>query len=164
MPFEQKNVLAHMPKTVANSLIADLVRKTGRARIRATGTSMVPSIWPGDELLIQRVSERLTRGLIVAWQNNQRIFIHRVIEPPGDQRTILTRGDRLNNSDPPFSQEQLIGVVTHVIRNEVPVVVSTRLSTRARFLRFVSRASDWPAFLLIRMRRLVKGEKIGMPN
>lgn len=142
-----------MPKTVATTLIADLVRKTGHARIRATGSSMVPSIWPGDELLIQQISGCFTRGQIVAWQNNQRIFIHRIVETPADPRTILTRGDRLNLSDPPFSQEQLIGVVTHVIRNEVPVVVSTRLSTGARFLRFVSRASDWPAFLLIRMRR-----------
>lgn len=142
-----------MPEMVGSSLVADLVRKTGRARIRAAGTSMVPSIWPGEELLIQRSSGRLTRGQVVAWQDNQRIFIHRIVEVPRDRKPILTRGDRHSTSDPPFSQEQLIGIVTHVFRNEVPVAVSTRLSTRARILRFVSRVSDWPAFLLIRMRR-----------
>lgn len=145
-----------MPEIVGSSLVADLVRKAGRARIRATGTSMVPSIWPGDELLIERNSDRLTPGQIVAWQHNHRIFIHRVVNTTIDKSTIQTRGDRLNICDPPFSQEQLIGVVTHVIRGGAPVVVSTRLSARARFLRLVSRASDWPAFLLIRLRGRTK--------
>ncbi len=116
---------------------------------------MVPSIWPGDELLIQRASGRLKPGEIVAWQDSQRIFIHRIVEAQEVTRTVLTRGDRLNLSDPPFSPQQLIGVVTHVIRNDVPVAVSKRLSMRARLLRFISRASDWPAFLLIRVRQCI---------
>jgi hypothetical protein len=136
-----------MLETVVPTLVRDLVRKTGRARVRATGTSMVPSIWPGDELLIQNTSAPLIPGQVVAWQANQRIFIHRVIEV--NRNTVLTRGDRHHIPDPPFSPDQLLGVVTHVIRNDVPAVLSTRLSYTARLLRFISRLSDWPAFLLV---------------
>jgi hypothetical protein len=113
---------------------------------------MVPTIWPGDELVIQSAAGRLRRGQVVAWQDNQRIFIHRVVETPGDEGTILTRGDRLNASDPLFLPEQLIGVVTHVIRDHVAMLIAPKLSIRARFLRLISRVSDWPAFLLIRLR------------
>ena len=140
-----------MPET-ATTLVAELVRKTGQARIRAMGTSMVPTIWPGDELLIQNAAGPLRRGQVVAWQNDQRIFIHRVVEATDDQGTTLTRGDRLHVDDPLFRPEQLIGVVTHVIRDEVATAIAPGLSQRARLLRLISRVSDWPAFLLIRLR------------
>ncbi len=143
-----------MPGTVDPTLVSDLMRSTGRARIRATGTSMVPSIWPGDELLIQSISCPLSPGQVVAWQAEQRIFIHRIVNLSDDQKTILTCGDRLSVVDAPFSQEQLLGVVTHVFRKGVAIAVSRDVSRAARLLRLTSRLSDWPTFLLVRVREL----------
>jgi hypothetical protein len=37
-------------ETLGCELAAEVIRSFGRVRLRATGTSMLPAIWPGDVL------------------------------------------------------------------------------------------------------------------
>src|SRR5207245_10741079 len=63
---------------LACGLARDVVRKFGKVRLRALGTSMVPSILPGDFISIQRASiTRSSPGEIVLCDRVGRRLAHR---------------------------------------------------------------------------------------
>jgi len=41
-------------ETLGCELAAEVLRSSGRLRLRATGTSMLPAVWPGDVLSVCR--------------------------------------------------------------------------------------------------------------
>jgi hypothetical protein len=133
-------------------LLRELIQKTGTVRIRATGTSMVPTIWPGDELECQRISGQVFAGDIVAFGRGERLFIHRVVQVVGD--TVITQGDRLSGPDQPVGRAGLMAVVTSVIHQGKPRRLRRRRSLGARLLRWISRFSDQPTFALLRWKGL----------
>ena len=135
---------------VHHELLRELIQTSGQVRVRANGTSMVPTIWPGEELVIQRLSGQIFAGDIVAFLRDQRLFIHRTIAVDG--ATVTTQGDRLAAADAPVSHEQILGTVAKVVRRGNGVVLSREPSLAARLLRWVSRASEIPLLLLLRCR------------
>src|SRR6266852_1705065 len=55
------------------SLVADLARTFGEVRLKVTGTSMLPSVWPGDEITIERQGLSESRvGQIVLYEAGDR--------------------------------------------------------------------------------------------
>jgi hypothetical protein len=100
-------------------LVLEVVGSLGEAHLPASGSSMLPSIRPGDVLEVHR--ERMagvSKGDIVVFEREARLVTHRVVEKvTGPERTLLiTRGDALRAPDPPVTPEELLGRVTAILR------------------------------------------------
>jgi signal peptidase I len=103
--------------TLACGLAGDVVRTFGEVRLRALGTSMAPSILPGDLISVQRAELLdISPGEIVLYSREGRFFAHRVVARAGDHQDprLITRGDRLSHNDPPVSSSELLGRVISV--------------------------------------------------
>jgi len=97
-------------------LVAEVVCATGSAKLKVTGLSMLPAIWPGDVLTVSRISPKLLEpGLIVLCRRNGKLTAHRVVQVAHDH--FLTRGDCVPSFDPPVPFSALVGAVTEVRRN-----------------------------------------------
>jgi hypothetical protein len=93
-------------------LLAELLRRCGEARIRVAGTSMLPLIRPGDVLLVRSVDMiTVERDDVILFERGPRLFAHRVVrvEPRGDTRVLITRGDMHSHDDPAVTESQFLG-------------------------------------------------------
>jgi hypothetical protein len=120
-------------------LAAEILASGGTVRLRAFGTSMLPTLWPGDILTIEGKSCHPAAGDIVLVLLNQRPFVHRVKERrDGDGYSQwITRGDAVPQSDPPATDSELLGKVSFIQRNRRIIVPRRRLSAGARALAWV---------------------------
>ena len=109
----------------ACGLAEEVVRKFGEVRLRVSGTSMVPSILPGDLVSIQRASLReISPEEIVVFLRKGRFIVHRVVdrkaavvECSSTAPCLITRGDRLRQDDTPVSALELLGRVISIERD-----------------------------------------------
>jgi signal peptidase I len=139
---EAENVL--MPKgnmatqTAADlklGLAAEILRSGYPIHLRALGTSMLPSIWPGDLLTIESCDPpEIAVGDIIRFMQAGRFVIHRVIGigSAGKKFYWLTRGDSLACEDAPVSQDQFLGKVTGIRRNGSLICPTRQLSALAQ--------------------------------
>jgi len=103
--------------TLACSMASEVVRTFGKVRLRVFGTSMLPSILPGDLISVQRAGlSGISSGEIVLYSREGRLFAHRVVGRAGSREDprLITRGDRLSHNDPPVSSSELLGRVTSI--------------------------------------------------
>jgi signal peptidase I len=117
-------------------LASELLRTSGSLRLRVTGWSMLPAVWPGDTLVIERAeSGSVSEGDIVLFGRDGRFFAHRVVakSSPAADAQLLTRGDANPQADPLVSDRDLLGKVTSIVRNGKRIEPSRtpRLSERA---------------------------------
>jgi signal peptidase I len=100
-------------------LAGEVLRSSGKLRLRVTGWSMLPAVMPGDTLVIERVSsDAVSEGDIVLFGRDRRFFVHRVITKGEPQNTeLVTRGDAMRTPDPPVSASDLMGRVSFIVRN-----------------------------------------------
>jgi Peptidase S24-like len=122
-------------------LVADMLLCRVTVQIRARGTSMLPSVWPGDLLTIQSAAhDEVARGEIVLVLRNGRFFAHRLVERRRDQECILwiTRGDAMRQNDPPASASEVLGRVVLIRRGCRSFVPSRRIPLlRSAFARML---------------------------
>src|ERR1700692_186590 len=123
---------------MACGLAGEIVRSFGEVRLRVFGTSMVPSIHPGDLLTIQRAGlSEISTGEVVLFFQKGRLFVQRVV----DQKVagtavclegsyLITRGDRLRHDDPPVSSSELLGRVVCIERDNRKVEIASHRSNR----------------------------------
>ena len=144
--------------TQACGLAGDIVRTFGEIRLRVFGTSMVPSILPGDLISIQRASlSEISPGEIVLYSREGRLFAHRVVARAGtqDDPQLVTRGDRLSHNDPPVSSSELLGRVTSIQsadgRGLRQIRPAARLSAWEQMVLRVLRTSDRATYLYLRL-------------
>jgi signal peptidase I len=139
---------ADLVAAAAPALLADVLRRYGRVRLRATGTSMRPAIAPGDILLVERCAfHTLNPGDIVLFTDRRRIFAHRLLESRGP--FVVTRGDSNWRPDPPTHESQILGRVSAVLHRE-----SSLHSTPLRRAAGLA-ASEWIA-MIARARAFVQ--------
>jgi signal peptidase len=101
------------------SVAAEALRSWGTLKLRATGISMLPALWPGDLLTVYTVRPELTQpGDIVLYMRQGRFFVHRVVKrnPGLDEALLVTRGDCMPENDPPVGRRELLGKITEVQR------------------------------------------------
>src|ERR1019366_5134974 len=87
-------------------LAAEVLRSFGSLRFAATGWSMLPSIWPGETLVVERVNQDQVRiGDVVLVGREGRLCAHRVIGTAGDSQNPrwITQGDALPVPDRPVA-------------------------------------------------------------
>lgn len=131
-------------------LVAQALREFGSVTFRAYGTSMLPSIRPGDTVTVQRCRPAEVRpGDLVLFHRAQRLYLHRVVERQERQGSILlrTRGDRLRDCDPPIGEDEFLGIAVASGRPLSPV-----RSWRRRLLQAILRSSDTAAAFFARQR------------
>src|SRR5437868_4610849 len=139
------------------NLAADVLHQFGSARICVQGSSMLPSIRPGDQIELQStpVSE-IKQGDIVAYRRDDRLFVHRVIGKDAAGQ-LLTRGDTLPQADAPVSESEFLGVVTSVFRDGTRVDQRNSFAHRATAALF--RRSQLCAALFLKFSLFSSGAK-----
>lgn len=91
-----------------------LVRSRGELSTRFSGSSMLPSLPDGAELVLRQATA-VGVGDIVAFEADGQIVLHRVEAISRRRGCLLTRGDALWLPDPPLRNlEDVLGVVTGV--------------------------------------------------
>lgn len=134
-------------------LAEEVIRKFGAIRLRVFGTSMVPSILPGDLIHVRRAGPlEISAGEVVLFIQNGRLFAHRVVGrkvstlPSGmaGEPVLITRGDRLLQDDAPVSSAELLGRVVSIDRAGRKITVARHKSNRpiARLLQASDRATS----------------------
>ena len=112
-------------------LAAEALRCCGTVRLKVWGTSMLPSLWPGDLLTLQTATQNdVIPGDIVLVLRDKRCFIHRLVaKQPGEDRVVfITCGDAMPDHDPPVAGAELLGRVIGVRRGNRSFVPSQRVS------------------------------------
>jgi hypothetical protein len=125
-------------------LARDVLRTFGTLRFAATGWSMLPTIWSGEMLVVERLGlSQIRVGDVVLVGRNDRLCAHRVVGKAGDSANPrwMMRGDALSAPDRPVSANEILGRVTHMIREGKLVPVPTELSVIEQLLARVIRRS-----------------------
>jgi hypothetical protein len=117
-------------------LAAEVLHRFGEVRFAAYGSSMVPSIYPGDLLTVRSHDVAAARrGEIVLFLLGGRPYVHRITRkwPERNRVIFATRGDALPKEDPSVDASQLLGRVTAIKRcgKFITIVVKPGLFTRA---------------------------------
>ncbi len=131
-------------------LAIEVLQRFGEIRLRVTGSSMLPALWPGDVLTIERVevSEVCPQDLVLFARDN-RLFVHRLLAL--SSTGVLTGGDALSAPDPPVSGEELLGRVISITRGQT-VHPPMPLDWKGRLLAAVARRSTTFCNFLLRLR------------
>jgi len=140
-------------------LAGQVLHSFGTLRLRVTGSSMIPSLWPGDLLLIHRQDfGRISAGDIVLFARQGRLFAHRVVSSAGERRKeqMVTQGDALCVSDPPITSAELLGRVSLVLRAGKWTPPRAGLSTGGHLLAALVSRSVRAAGLLVRLRSVCR--------
>jgi signal peptidase I len=150
--------MGKIPAKLGCGLAGEVVRKFGEVRLRVFGTSMVPSVLPGDLISVQSTDiSEVSTGEIVLYSREGRLFAHRVVGRAGshDDPRLLTRGDRLSHNDPPVSSSELLGRVTSIQcgdgRDHRQVRLAAPLSTREQMIVRILQTSDRATYLYLRL-------------
>jgi len=127
-----QELLTDAAREAAPALVAEVLRRFGRVRLRAYGGSMSPAIRPGDLLNVRRTpAEGVRRGDVVLFWRGGRLFAHRVVaRTPGGM--VTTRGDAHWHDDPAVPAEDVLGIVQSVLRKDkmYPPVAPVRSPSR----------------------------------
>lgn len=101
---------------LGRELVADVAFNFGEVRLKVTGASMIPAIWPGDVITVcRRHIAELQPGHIVLYRREGMLVAHRLTCIHGD--LVTTRGDSLEHNDPPITASDILGQVVHLVRN-----------------------------------------------
>ncbi len=147
---------AELRDAVKRSLVADVARSFGWVRLKVTGTSMLPAVFPGDVLTVSRCSgAELCAGQIVLCFRDGALVAHRLVRKSGSQ--FITRGDSLYNFDRPFQEDEILGRVVTIVRDGRLVALSSAWWHGAA--RFILRRSEWCVRLVLRWKRLVESRR-----
>jgi signal peptidase I len=141
-------------ETASGAEVEEVVRSVGRVRLRVLGTSMAPSVLPGDLVSVQRADLcEISSGEIVLFTRDDRLFIHRVVSrwAEGETLGLITRGDRLEHADPPVTASELLGRVTSVVRGSRRFEPSAEVRGWNRLLVRLLRFSDLATLAYLRL-------------
>ena len=143
-------------------LAGEVLRSSGSLRLGVAGWSMLPTIWPGDLLLIERVEcEGVAIGDIVLFGRDHRLFVHRVISTASNDSdgAILTKGDGMSHPDEGLGRSELLGRVSCILRGGKRFQPRRALYLSERLLAALIRRFYWAARILVELH-VMRQEKI----
>jgi hypothetical protein len=135
-------------------LVVDTLRTFGRIRLRVTGSSMLPAVWPGDILSVSCSGiDQVSLNDIVLSQRQGRLCAHRVMDKVASPQSacLITRGDQLSFDDPPVFAHELLGRVTLIQRNRSHIDPRAGLSRGWRFLSIILSHSALATRLMVHL-------------
>lgn len=150
-------------------LAGEVLRLSGKLRLRVTGWSMLPTVWPGDTLVVERVeSGAVSAGDIVLFRRDRRLFAHRVVAMADglNGARITTQGDGMAQPDPPVAGAEVLGKVSLVVRNGRGLAPGASLGLSGRALAALVRRSDSAARIVVGIHgmRQPRQEETPCPN
>lgn len=95
-------------------LAVDLLRQGRKLKIRLSGASMFPCLVSSDMAFIVPVTEKITRGDIVAFATGEKVILHRVRKI--NNKNVICKGDSNCFYDEPIEKEQIAGKLHHIER------------------------------------------------
>ena len=137
-------------------LVAGSLRAGHEVRVRVAGSSMVPALWPGDELRVRALApdESVGRAAVPAmgdlllFVRDGRLCTHRLVDRLDDAggSRLITCGDAAIKCDPPIAASEILGTVASITRGgrEIPIASSPAqrlLSFAIRHSGFIRRAA-----------------------
>jgi signal peptidase I len=138
-------------------LAAETLRSSGTLRLKVAGWSMVPTLWPGDVLVIAALdSSTICSGDIVLFARHQRFVAHRVVEKSWSGRGIETRGDAVRQMDAPVSNREILGRVVSIERNGRIIKANRELNATSRSVAAVVRRAPVVARVAVAMHGVVQ--------
>lgn len=128
-------------------MACEVLRSSGKLRLQVTGCSMLPTIWPGDTLLVESTSTNaVCAGEIVLFGRDRRLFAHRVVSKDFCESTeVVTRGDAMQVPDPVVSENEFLGKVSYIVRNGKCIRPRRELRSAERALATLMQRSDLAA-------------------
>jgi signal peptidase I len=136
-------------------LMADVLRSHGKCCLQVSGSSMLPGLWPGEMVQIERRTiSQLIPGDIVFYEREGRFFLHRLAEVRTtlSEIVLITRGDSLQKDDPPVPANCFLGILAGVLRGGDWVAVRRRRSAGSRFVAACLSRSSFLVRLLLLVR------------
>jgi len=113
---------------------------------------MIPSIWPGEILLVRRTKiGEVAPGEVVLAEREGRLFAHRVVKVRGEGSStrIITRGESLAAEDPEISEAELLGRVAAISRDGEWREIETQPDLGIRVVTAIVRRSSFAARVLL---------------
>jgi Peptidase S24-like len=130
-------------------LATEILNSGGTIRLQAMGTSMLPSLWPSDIVVVEsKAGKELVPGDIVLVAREGRFFVHRLIKMYGSH--YITRGDSVPQNDPPAIASELLGRVSAIHRKSRVIIPYPRISLKIRTLAWIF--CHWDFFSRIALR------------
>jgi signal peptidase I len=139
---------------LTSELVSDTLRSSGSVTLRATGSSMLPAVWPGDLLHIEkRAAAHIQPGEIVVFECFGHLLIHRMIGRCSVG--VTAKGDAVPQADPLVREEDILGIVTSLNRNGRQVGIQKNPGLISRFVSAVVGKWMWASKALQRGYALV---------
>ncbi len=148
-------------------LAMEVLRKSGEVRFVALGSSMIPSIYPGDVVTVRSAkADDLRTGQVALCLRSNRFWLHRITRrfPKAGNLLLATQGDALRHEDDGADHAEALGRVTGVQRRGKSRLSSQKLSWPFRFLRWGVRHSSALAGTLLRYHALRNRRWAASPN
>ena len=114
---------------------------------------MLPSVWPGDILLIHRAEfSGLCTGDLLFYARDGGFVVHRVVGKNVD--AAITRGDASVRDDDPVAPSRVLGKVALIERGRSRFAPKEELTCAQRLLRSLICRYDWFRALLLHLNAL----------
>jgi len=162
--------------TMKCELAGEVLRSAGTLRLRVTGWSMLPTIVPGDTLIVDRVSDDranhdhagsgISPGDIVLFARDQRLFAHRVVSVAGGETNyVITQGDGMPHPDSPVAASELLGRVSFIVRSGRYIEPGSKLGVSRRAVAELVRRFDSAARILVGVHGMCErvADELGVP-
>jgi signal peptidase I len=137
-------------------LASEVLHSSGKLRLCVTGWSMLPTVWPGDTLVVERISPDQVRiGDVVVVARDGKLCEHRVISIAEDSgnRQWITRGDALSVPDRPVLENELLGRASYLIRRGKLIALPAELKVVEQLIAKIVRNSAPAARALAYLHR-----------
>ncbi len=137
-------------------LVFDVARRAGEVRLKVTGGSMLPAMWPGDVVTVRRCNAaELQLGQIILFCRDGKFTTHRIARFAGDH--LITRGDTLRPYDPPVRSSEVVGQVVSILRDGRSIRPED--SIRHRVVSSILRRSNLCKRITLRVSRHLRGPR-----
>jgi len=158
-------VAARPRDALKRELAAEILERFSALRFVAYGSSMLPSIYPGDCLTVESFGSLAPScGDIVLCRRGDQFCVHRIvgISGGGADRQYILRGDALVEDDPPVAIRELLGRVTSVLRRGRPLDLDQGKGIGHRLLRSMVRRLNVVSAVLLSLarKRLIKSAAV----
>jgi signal peptidase I len=142
-------------------LAGDILCSSGKLRLRSTGYSMLPTIMPGDSLLVEWAGPGVSPGNVVLFRRNSRLVAHRVVSIADNSGDLLfiTQGDGVAQPDPPVAASELLGKVAWIVRDGRCITPQKSLGVSKRAVAAMVRRFDSAARIVVGVHGLWRNVK-----
>jgi signal peptidase I len=126
------------PEPAKIELFLRVLQRAKRARLRVVGTSMLPTFYPGDTVVVETLpSSMINEGDVAVWVRDGRLCSHRVVKRHWP--LIVTRGDANPHFDRAIPASECLGRILRIERKGARLQQRALLSLCIRRSQLVKR-------------------------